>query len=100
MESFDIEAIDEVVHGRVRLGVLAYLVTAGSAEFGELRVRLQTTDGNLSVHLRKLELAGYVEVTKSFVGRKPLARVQITTAGRDAFEAWLAAIERLMPRPV
>ena len=100
MESFDIEAIDEVVHGRVRLGVLAYLVTAGSAEFGELRVRLQTTDGNLSVHLRKLELAGYVEVTKSFVGRKPLTRVQITTAGRDAFESWLAAIERLMPRPV
>ena len=98
MESFDIEAIDEVVHGRVRLGVLAYLVTAGLAEFGELRARLQTTDGNLSVHLRKLELAGYVEIAKSFVGRKPLTQVQITVAGRDAFESWLAAIERLIPR--
>ena len=99
MDDFDIEAIDEVVHGRIRLGVMAYLVTAGTAEFGELRVRLQTTDGNLSVHLRKLELAGYVQIAKSFVGRKPLTRVEITSAGRDAFEAWLAAIERLMPRP-
>lgn len=99
MEDFDIEAIDEVVHGRIRLGVMAFLATAGSAEFTELRSRLQTTDGNLSVHLRKLELAGYVEITKAFVGRKPLTRVHITTAGRDAFEAWLAAIERLLAKP-
>ena len=77
---------------------MAYLVGAGEADFGEIRARLQTTDGNLSVHLRKLEDAGYVEIRKSFVGRKPLTRIRLTEPGRVAYGRWLEAISRLVDR--
>lgn len=96
MDGFDIEAIDEVIHGRIRLGVMAYLSTVGTADFNELKARLQATDGNLSVHLRKLEDAGYVEVEKSFVGRKPLTRVSLSDAGRAAFVKYLDAMQKLV----
>jgi len=94
-DDFDISRIDEVIHGRVRLGIMAYLSGAGSADFGELKTRLQTTDGNLSVHLRKLEEAGYVEVTKRFVGRKPLTEARLTEDGRLAFVQYLDAVGAL-----
>ena len=98
MDDFDIGGIDEVVHGRLRLGVMAYLsgAGAGSADFNELKTRLQASDGNLSVHLRKLEDAGYVAIDKSFVDRKSLTQVRLTPAGRDAFIAYLAAMSRLV----
>lgn len=96
VDGFDIDAIDEVIHGRVRLGVMAYLSTAETADFNEIKRRLQTTDGNLSVHLRKLEDAGYVSVDKSFVGRKPLTRLTITPAGRTAFVGYLDAMAKLV----
>jgi DNA-binding MarR family transcriptional regulator len=97
-DDFDIERIDEVIHGRLRLGVMAYLSGAGSelAEFTELKHRLQASDGNLSVHLRKLEEAGYVAIEKSFVGRKPMTRVRLTPQGRKAFMDYLEAIGRLV----
>ena len=95
-DDFDIAAIDEVIHGRMRLGVMAYLAGAGTADWGELKARLQATDGNLSVHLRKLEEAGYVALEKSFVGRKPLTRVALTERGRAAFVAYLDAMARLV----
>jgi DNA-binding MarR family transcriptional regulator len=98
MSGFDIAEIDEVIHGRLRLGIMAYLSTAQIAEFNELKARLQASDGNLSIHLRKLEEAGYVAIDKSFVGRKPLTRVTLTEKGRDAFLAYLDAIEKLVPR--
>jgi DNA-binding MarR family transcriptional regulator len=100
MDDFDIGDIDEVIHGRLRLGVMAYLSSVQVADFGELKARLQATDGNLSVHLRKLEEAAYVAVEKSFAGRKPLTRVRITPAGRKAFVAYLDAMNRLVSRPV
>ncbi len=98
MDDFDIGGIDEVIHGRLRLGVMAYLsgAGAGSADFNELKTRLQASDGNLSVHLRKLEEAGYVAIDKSFVGRKPLTRVRLTPEGRKAFVDYLEAIGRLI----
>lgn len=97
---FDIERIDEVIHGRLRLGVMAYLSSGGTADFGELKTRLQATDGNLSVHLRKLEEAGYVAIDKSFVGKKPLTRIALTEAGRAAFLNYLDAMARLVnPNP-
>ena len=95
-DDFDIEDIDEVIHGRVRLGVMAYLASAETADFNELRAKLQATDGNLSVHLRKLEDAGYVEIDKSFVNRKPLTRVTLTDPGRTAFIKYLDAMSRLV----
>ncbi len=96
MDGFDIAQVDEVIHGRVRLGVMAYLSSAGQAEFSALRARLGLTDGNLSVHLRKLEEAGYVAIEKRFVGKKPNTRVALTGEGRTAFAAYLDAIGRLV----
>ena len=63
-DDFDIARIDEIIHGRIRLGIMAYLSGAETADFNTLKARLQTTDGNLSVHLRKLEGAGFVAVSK------------------------------------
>ena len=99
MNDFDINQIDEVIHGRLRLGVMAFLAAVEAAEFNEIKARLAATDGNLSVHLRKLEDAGYVAIDKSFVGRKPLTRARITSAGRKAFAAYLDAIGRLVNEP-
>jgi DNA-binding MarR family transcriptional regulator len=96
MDEFDIEKIDEVIHGRVRLGVMAYLSGAGSADFNGLKNRLQLTDGNLSAHLRKLEDAGFVEIQKAVVGRKPQTTILITDPGRKAFAAYLDAMARLV----
>ncbi len=96
MEGFDIDHIDDVIHGRVRLGVMAYLSGAGSADFNTLKTRLQATDGNLSAHLRKLEDAGFVRVEKAFVNRKPLTTLTLTDTGRTAFAAYLDAIGKLV----
>ena len=96
MAAFDIGRIDEVIHGRVRLGIVAYLANAEVTEFVELKEALQTTQGNLSVHLRKLEEAGYVAIEKSFLDRKPLTRARLTPAGRKAFVAYLQAMSQLL----
>ena len=92
---FDHNAIDDVIHGRIRLGVVAYLSAVESALFSELRDKVGATDGNLSAHLRKLEDAGYVAVEKSFVNRKPQTRLSLTQAGRKAWAAWLSQMETL-----
>lgn len=89
---FDYRDIDDVIHGRVRLSVMAYLSGAGAAEFNELKAKVGGTDGNLSVHLRKLEEAGYVKVKKQFRGRRPLTTCELTKKGRDA---WIAYIKRM-----
>jgi DNA-binding MarR family transcriptional regulator len=98
MSGFDIAELDEIIHGRLRLGVMAYLSTAEIADFNELKARLHASDGNLSIHLRKLEEAGYVTIAKSFVNRKPLTCVSLTDKGRDAFLAYLDAIDKLSGR--
>lgn len=95
-EEFDISRIDDVIHGRVRLGIMAVLSGVETADFNTLKARLQTTDGNLSVHLRKLEDAGFVAVTKRFEGRKPLTEAAMTPEGRKAFIAYLDAIQGLV----
>lgn len=96
MDGFDIERIDEVIHGRIRLGIMAYLSTARSADFGELKNRLNASDGNLSIHMRKLEEAGFVEIRKSFQGRKPLTQLILTEKGGEAFTRYLDAIGALV----
>ncbi len=98
MAAFDIAEIDEVIHGRMRLGIMAWLADAEVADFNTLKAMLNATQGNLSVHLRKLEDAGYIEIEKSFLGRKPLTRARITENGRAAFAAYLDAIARLVER--
>jgi DNA-binding MarR family transcriptional regulator len=93
---FDIGKIDDVIHGRLRLGVMAYLAEAEVASFSELKEVLQVTQGNLSIQLRKLEDAGYIEIDKSFLGRKPLTRARLTRTGRTAFRNYLEAIGKLV----
>ncbi|MEZ6000184.1 winged helix-turn-helix domain-containing protein [Hyphomonas sp.] len=93
---FNHNDIDDVIHGRLRLGIMAYLSTVSPAIFGELRDKVGATDGNLSTHLRKLEEAGYVELEKLFVGRRPQTRVHLTEAGRKAWLVWLDRMQSLM----
>ena len=93
---FDHSQIDDVIHGRLRLGVMAYLSSASPAVFGELRDKVGATDGNLSTHLKKLEEAGYVRQEKRFVGKKPQTRVFLTEAGRKAWLAWIDQMRNLM----
>ena len=92
----DLGRIDEVIHGRLRLGIMVYLADAETADFTELKTVLEATQGNLSVHLKKLEEAGYVAITKSFRDNKPLTRVAITPQGRQAFGAYLEALGGLI----
>jgi DNA-binding MarR family transcriptional regulator len=98
MSAFDISRIDDVIHGRMRLGIMAYLASAEIADFTELKSLLQTTQGNLSIHLRKLEDAGHIAIEKSFLGRKPLTRARITPKGRRAFAAYLDAMAKLIDK--
>lgn len=100
MSKFDIERIDEVIHGRLRLGVMACLASTPTFDFSELRDRLQTTDGNLSVHLRKLEDAGYISIEKLFANRRPLTRISLTRAGRAAFLRYLDSMAQLIQQTV
>ncbi|RYF97613.1 MAG: transcriptional regulator [Caulobacteraceae bacterium] len=92
----DLGRIDEVIHGRMRLGIMVYLADAESADFTELKTVLEATQGNLSVHLKKLEEAGFVSIEKSFKANKPLTRASITPAGRKAFAAYLEALGKLI----
>ena len=94
----DLGKIDEVIHGRMRLGIMVYLADAEAADFTELKTVLEATQGNLSVHIKKLEEAGYVAVAKSFVNNKPLTRIAITPEGRAAFAAYLEALGGLIGR--
>jgi DNA-binding MarR family transcriptional regulator len=96
MSSFDIGKLDDVIHGRMRLGIMAYLADAEVADFNELKALLQATQGNLSIHLRKLEEAEYIAIEKSFLNRKPLTRARMTDKGRKAFAAYLAALAELI----
>lgn len=92
----DLGRIDDVIHGRMRLGIMVYLSDADSADFTELKTVLEATQGNLSVHLKTLEKAGYVAIAKSFVNNKPLTRVSVTAEGRKAFSAYLDALGSLI----
>ena len=92
----DLGKIDEVIHGRMRLGIMVYLADVETADFTELKTVLEATQGNLSVHLKKLEEAGHVAIDKSFQNNKPLTRVTLTPTGRKAFAAYLEALGGLI----
>lgn len=96
MSEFDIGNIDDVIHGRIRLGIMAYLASAEVGDFNQLKAALQATQGNLSIHLRKLEDAGYIAIEKSFLARKPLTQARLTPLGRKAFAKYLEAIGKLI----
>lgn len=88
--------LDRIIHERMRLGIISALAVNESLTFNELKKLLQTTDGNLSVHARRLEEAEYVECTKSFEGRMPRTEYRLTASGRKAFERYLDHMEALI----
>ncbi|MDX2268380.1 MAG: transcriptional regulator [Bryobacter sp.] len=88
--------IDQLIHERVRLGIISALSAEPSLTFGELKDLLGVTDGNLSMHARKLEEAGYVECRKSFADRKPQTEYLLTSAGRKALEKYVQHMEALI----
>ena len=88
--------LDRLIHERMRLGIVSALAGADSLTFNELKALLATSDGNLSVHARKLEDAGYVSCDKSFDGRVPRTEYRLTSQGRRAFERYVDHMEALI----
>lgn len=89
-------SLDRLIHERVRLGIASALAVNESLTFNELKSLLKTTDGNLSVHARRLEEAQYIVCTKSFAGRVPKSEFRLTAAGRKALERYLDHMEALI----
>ena len=89
-------ALDRLIHERMRLGIVSALAVNESLTFNDLKTLMKTTDGNLSVHARKLEEAEYISCTKSFEGRVPRTQYRLTTAGRRALERYLDHMEALI----
>ena len=88
--------LDRLIHERLRLGIISALAANDRMTFTDLKHLLQTTDGNLSVHARKLEDAEYVTCEKGFEGRTPRTEYRLTAAGRRAFEKYLAHMEAII----
>ena len=89
-------ALDRLIHERLRLGIVSALAVNASLTFNDLKRLLDTTDGNLSVHARKLEEAGYITCTKSFEGRMPRTEYRLAPTGRRALERYLDHMEALI----
>ncbi|HEX8430669.1 MAG TPA: transcriptional regulator, partial [Longimicrobium sp.] len=89
-------ALDRLIHERMRLGIVSALAVNDTLTFNDLKRLMHTTDGNLSVHARKLEEAGYVDCTKSFEGRVPRTEFSLTGVGRGALKAYLDHMEALI----
>lgn len=98
MSDFDHQQIDDIIHSRIRLAIISLLISVEEAEFNYIKEKVNTTDGNLSVHIKKLEEAGYVSVKKEFVDRKPRTTYALTKTGRKAFENYLDHLEKLIKK--
>ena len=88
--------LDRLIHERLRLGIISALAANESLTFSDLKSLMNTTDGNLSVHARKLEEAGYISCTKFFEGRLPKTEYKLTAAGRSALQNYLSHMESLI----
>ena len=96
LSSKSADALDRLIHERLRLGIVSALAVNDSLSFSDLKKLMKTTDGNLSVHARKLEEAEYITCTKSFEGRMPKTEYRLTPAGRRALERYLDHMESLI----
>lgn len=90
--------LDKLIHERLRLGIVSALAVHDRLSFNELKALLRTTDGNLSVHARKLEDAGYLQCTKTFEGRMPRSEYSLTRAGRVALDRYCGHMDALVSR--
>lgn len=88
--------LDRLIHERMRLGIVSALAANESLTFNDLKHLMNTTDGNLSVHARKLEDGGYIACTKTFEGRLPKTAYKITEAGRRALESYVSHMETII----
>lgn len=98
MNDFNYQQLDEIIHSRIRLAVMAVLISVDEAEFTFLKEKVNATDGNLSTHLKKLEEAGYLAVNKSFENRKPVSRYMLTQKGKKAFEIYVERLESMLKK--
>lgn len=95
-EPGEIPDLDRLIHERMRLGIISALTVSDSLSFSDLKRLLRTTDGNLSVHARKLEEGGYISCKKFFEGRIPRTEYRLTSAGKRAFEQYLRDMEEVI----
>jgi len=98
MTIFDYQQLDEIIHSRIRLAIIAVLISLEEAEFTFIRDKINASDGNLSIHLKKLEEAGYISVKKEFVNRKPVSTYKLTRKGHNAFEIYVSRLEQLIKK--
>jgi DNA-binding MarR family transcriptional regulator len=96
MEDFNPAEVDKLIHAPIRLGIMTILNSVDKVNFIYLREKLDVTDGNLSSHMEKLEKAGYVNVKKSFVDKKPNTVYSITEKGKKAFRSYLEHLEKIL----
>ncbi|MGE5497315.1 MAG: winged helix-turn-helix domain-containing protein [Syntrophothermus sp.] len=95
---FDHQKIDEIIHSRIRLSIMAALATVDEMDFTSLLNEVNTSKGNLSVHLTKLEESGYIKIEKKFAGKKPLTLCRITRLGSNAFNEYLEMVAEFAKR--
>lgn len=96
LQAEKVSSLDRTIHEPIRLGIISALAVNDSLTFNELKTLLGVTDGNLSVHARKLEDAGFIECRKSFAGRVPRSDYHVTADGRTALEKYLAHMEAIV----
>ena len=96
MDSFNYQKINDVLHSRIRTAIMAVLISVEEAGFTFIREKINATDGNLSVHLKKLEENKYITVDKKFINRKPVSIYKITDEGRKAFEDYIKTLESII----
>ncbi|MDA3838505.1 MAG: transcriptional regulator [Candidatus Delongbacteria bacterium] len=95
---FDYKQLDDIIHSRIRLAIMSVLLSVDEADFNFLKENVKATDGNLSVHLKKIETAGYLSVEKLFFERKPLTKYKLTEEGKEAFEKYVERLEKMLGR--
>ena len=98
MKDFDYKQLDTIIHSRIRLAIMSVLISVEEADFNFLKEKVNATDGNLSVHLKKLEDAGYISVRKEFIDRKPSTAYKLTAKGNKAFELYIQRLESLIKK--
>ncbi|MEH7464103.1 transcriptional regulator, partial [Bacillus thuringiensis] len=91
----NVNNLNDLIHAKIRLGIMSLLMIYEECDFTFLKKSLSVTDGNLGSHLKKLEDAGYVEITKTFVSKKTKTIVQITNLGADAYKEYISTIEAI-----
>jgi DNA-binding MarR family transcriptional regulator len=96
MTEFNVGKLDSIIHGRIRLGIMASLASSETATFVQLKGTLQATQGNLSIQLKKLEEAGYISTSRRLKGKKTETTARLTQAGKKAFSDYLARMETLI----